>query len=81
MKKVTLAGWTVENCFRFNAFAIPGWFLTGSVLKRSKPGRDLTRVYDFLIPALALVVRNIIGGASGARSLPRPDARGGAGGA
>jgi len=48
-------GWSVERCFYFNVFAIPGWFVSGSLLRRTNPGRDLTRLYDFLIPVLSRV--------------------------
>lgn len=60
IQKLTQSGWTVENCVRFNAIAIAGWFVAGSVLKRDKPGRDLARVYDFLIPAFAFAENHLL---------------------
>jgi SAM-dependent methyltransferase len=54
------AGWTVERCFRFNAFGIPGWFVAGSILKRSTPGRDLTRLFDLLVPVFAFLERYVL---------------------
>jgi hypothetical protein len=64
-ERLETAGWTVERIFRFNAFGIPGWFVAGSILKRSTPGRDLTRLFDTLVPAFSLFERNLIRGAVG----------------
>ena len=65
LDRLKSGGWTVERSFRFNSFAILGWFLAGSVLRRDKPGRDLTRLYDACIPALSFLERNVIRGAAG----------------
>lgn len=65
LAKLETAGWTVERVFRFNAFAIPGWFVAGSLLRRSKPGRDLTRLFDLLIPAFSLAERLLVRGTIG----------------
>jgi SAM-dependent methyltransferase len=65
LERLAEGGWVVERCFRFNAFGIPGWFVAGTLLRRNKPGRDLTRLYDFLVPAFAVLERNVIRGAVG----------------
>ncbi len=64
-ERLETAGWTIERVFRFNAFGIPGWFVAGSILKRSTPGRDLTRLFDTLVPAFSLLERNLIRGVVG----------------
>lgn len=65
LKKLEGSGWTVKRIFYFNVFAIAGWFISGTVLRRTSPGRDLARFYDFLIPVLSrfenAVVRGKIG--------------------
>jgi SAM-dependent methyltransferase len=59
VERLTAAGWTVERCFRFNAVAVAGWFFAGSILRRDKPGQDLARIYDALIPAFAFVENHV----------------------
>lgn len=65
LNRLAEGGWVVERCFRYNAFGILGWFVAGTLLRRNKPGRDLTRLYDFLVPAFAFLERNVIRGAVG----------------
>ena len=65
LQKLTAAGWSVERCFRFNAFGLPGWFFAGNVLRRNKPGRDLTRLFDACVPAFSLSEKYLIRGAVG----------------
>lgn len=65
LERLAAGGWTVRRCFRFNTFGVPGWFVSGSLLKRDKPGRDLTRLYDFLIPVFSVLERNLVRGAAG----------------
>ena len=65
IEKLTASRWTVERCFRLNVFAIPGWFVAGSILKREAPGGDLTRLYDRLVPAFSLFERTFIRGLAG----------------
>jgi SAM-dependent methyltransferase len=60
VQKLRLSGWSVERCTRFNAVAIAGWFLAGSVLRRDRPGQDLARIYDALIPGLAFLENHIL---------------------
>jgi SAM-dependent methyltransferase len=63
--RLRTAGWTVERVFRFNAFGIAGWFVAGSILKRTTPGRDLTRLFDALVPAFSIFERGVIRGLVG----------------
>jgi len=65
VERLERAGWKVERVFRFNAFGIPGWFLGGSVLRRSTPGRSLYRLFDKLVPVFSLLERTLVRGAFG----------------
>ncbi len=58
-------GWVVENCRHFNVFGLPGWFVAGSLLKRTTPGRDLTRIFDRLIPVFSAAENTVVRGAFG----------------
>ena len=60
VERLRESGWTVDRCFRFNAFGVPGWFVAGSVFKRSTPGRDLTRLFDILVPVFAFIERFVL---------------------
>ncbi len=55
------AGWEPERVFRFNAFGVPGWMVAG-LLRRKTPGRDLTRLYDRLVPAFGAAEKYVIRG-------------------
>lgn len=65
LRTLEASGWSAQRCFYFNVFGIPGWFVSGSVLRRTNPGRDLTRLYDALIPVLSRVERALIRGRMG----------------
>lgn len=65
VEHLTRAGWKVERVVRFNAFGIPGWFVAGSILKRSTPGRDLTKLFDVLVPVTSFLDQNIVRSAVG----------------
>jgi SAM-dependent methyltransferase len=65
VQRLERAGWKVERAFRFNAFGIPGWFLAGSVLRRSTPGRGLYKLFDILVPVLSFLDRSVVRGAVG----------------
>lgn len=58
-------GWEVEWCRHFNVFGLPGWFVAGSILKRETPGRDLTRIFERLIPAFEMVENTFVRGRFG----------------
>jgi SAM-dependent methyltransferase len=64
-RRLTAAGWTVERCFRFNAVAVLGWFVAGSVMRREKPGQDLAGIYEKLIPSLAFLEDHVLHGVAG----------------
>jgi SAM-dependent methyltransferase len=65
VQKLDAAGWKVERVFYFNLFAIAGWFVSGSLLGRTSPGRDLARLYDFLVPPLSFFERVVVRGKYG----------------
>jgi len=65
LERLRAGGWTVERSFRFNVFGIPGWYAAGTLLRRSTPGRDLARLFDWLIPFFALSEKYIVRGAAG----------------
>ena len=64
-EKLESSGWTVERIFYFNLLAIAGWFVSGSLLRRTSPGRGLSRLYDFLVPVLSPLERVLVRGAYG----------------
>ncbi len=65
VRRLEEAGWRVERVFRFNAFGLPGWFVAGSLLRRSTPGRGLYRLFDSLVPAFAFIERMFVRGSVG----------------
>ena len=65
LRRLEEAGWKVERVIRFNAFGIPGWFVAGSVLRRTTPGRGLFRVFDALVPLFAFLERTVARGRVG----------------
>jgi SAM-dependent methyltransferase len=46
------AGFEAERLWPFNAFAVPGWWLNGRVLKRTTPPAEQVRLFNRLIPVL-----------------------------
>ncbi len=64
-ERLRTAGWTVERVFRFNIFGIPGWFVAGSVLRRNTPGRDLSKLFDSLVPAFSFLENVVVRGVAG----------------
>jgi len=65
LEKLKASGWTVERSFYFNVFSVLGWFVAGSILRRSRPGGDLARVLDLLIPLLSFLERHLVRGKAG----------------
>ncbi len=65
LEKLKASGWTVERSFYFNVFSVLGWFVAGSILRRSRPGRDLAGILDFLIPLLSFLERHLVRGKAG----------------
>ncbi len=54
-------GWKVKRLVRFNAAGVPGWW-AGGMLKRDRPGRVLTTLYDSLVPAFAFAEKHLVRG-------------------
>lgn len=46
------AGFDAERLWPFNAFAVPGWWLNGRVLKRTTPPSEQVKLFNSLIPLL-----------------------------
>ena len=65
LQKLAAARWTVRRCFRYNAVGILGWFVAGSILRRDRPGRDLERIYEMLVPVFAFLERRVTRGVIG----------------
>jgi SAM-dependent methyltransferase len=59
--RLAAAGWEVQRMFRFNAAGVPGWYAAG-LMRRTHPGRGLSRLYDALVPAFAVVEKHAIRG-------------------
>ena len=58
------AGFELAGLWAFNAFAVPGWWLNGRVLKRQTPPADQVRLFNRLIPVLRpldRIFRRVIG--------------------
>jgi SAM-dependent methyltransferase len=51
-KALSMAGFELVKLWRFNAFAVPGWWLNGCVLKRQTPPAEQLRLFNALIPVL-----------------------------
>lgn len=65
LETLTVGGWAVDRTFRVNVFGVPGWFVAGSLLRRTSPGRDLSALYDRLLPIFSVVERTLVRGAFG----------------
>jgi SAM-dependent methyltransferase len=48
--KIEEAGLAIDRLFYFNFFAIPGWVLSGHILRRKVASRAGTRLFDTLVP-------------------------------
>ena len=59
--RLASAGWGVQRTFRFNAAGVPGWYAAG-LMRRTHPGRGLSRLYDALTPGFAVVEKHAIRG-------------------
>jgi SAM-dependent methyltransferase len=49
---LSTAGFELVKLWRFNAFAVPGWWLNGRLLKRETPPAEQLRLFNVLIPLL-----------------------------
>ena len=65
LERLAQGGWQVDRCFHVNAFGLPGWFVAGSLLKRRAPGRDLTALFDRLLPVFSVLEETFVRGAFG----------------
>ena len=50
--KARRAGFEVKKIFYFNFLSIPGWYVNGTLLRKSTIGGGLMRIYDVLIPGM-----------------------------
>ena len=48
--KVNKSQFTIENLYYFNILGIVGWFLTGSLARRTNIGGSASRVFDKIVP-------------------------------
>jgi SAM-dependent methyltransferase len=58
--KVERAGYTVESLFSFNAFAIPGWYLNGNLLKQRIVNPSAMRLFNAIVPAFRVIERYVL---------------------
>jgi hypothetical protein len=65
LEKLKASGWTPEHTFHLNLLSVFGWFVAGSILRRSRPGHSLARVLDFLIPLLSFLEHHLVRGKAG----------------
>ena len=49
-ERLESAGFAVAGLRRFNPLSIPGWFLTGRLLRRTRLDPGSLRIYDALVP-------------------------------
>lgn len=60
VEKVQEAGFAIEQLFYFNFFAIPGWILSGHILRRPVASRTGMRLFDRLVPLFEMAERLIL---------------------
>ena len=65
VEKVREAGFRIEQLFYFNFFAIPGWILSGHILRRPVASRTGMRLFDSLVPVFKMSERLIFRGRLG----------------
>lgn len=65
VEKVQEAGFAIEELFYFNFFAIPGWILSGHILRRPVASRNAMRLFDRLVPLFKMSERLILRGRLG----------------
>ena len=65
VEKVQEAGFAIEQLFYFNFFAIPGWILSGHILRRPVASRTALRLFDRLVPLFNMAERRILRGRLG----------------
>jgi len=63
--KVEEAGLAIERLFYFNFFAIPGWILSGHVLRRKVASRTGARLFDGLVPLFKMIEKACLRGRLG----------------
>ena len=65
VEKVQEAGFTIEQLFYFNLFAVPGWILSGHILRRPVASRTAARLFDRLVPLFKVAERFVLRGRLG----------------
>jgi len=65
LERLAQGGWLVEASLHINVFGVPGWFVAGSLQRRSTPGRDLTVLFDRLLPVFSVLEEALVRGVFG----------------
>jgi SAM-dependent methyltransferase len=59
-QKVRTNGYRIEDIFAFNVFAIPGWFVTGNLLRRRTVNPGAMRLFNWFVPVFSLLDRVVL---------------------
>ena len=57
VRELESAGFTVESCRDFNRAGVPGWWLNGRVLRRTRFSRVQLKIFNALVPLLRVIDR------------------------
>lgn len=59
-EKVAQTQFKIKKLFYFNAFSIPGWYLSGNILKRDLLSENKMQFFDKLVPVLKFFEKHIL---------------------
>lgn len=59
-EKVAQTQFKIKKLFYFNAFSIPGWYLSGNILKRDLLSENKMQFFDKLVPILKFFEKYIL---------------------